>query len=93
MKNTCNYRNKILSETALSKSKNWEVCIKLCLFVSVHLKKKCERIKNVNVISIISYVFNTLFKVKECERVSTSANYLTAKVLLFDFFFPVLVMY
>ena len=27
------------------KPKNWEVCIKLCLFVSVHLKKSVKTLK------------------------------------------------
>ena len=41
------------------------VCIRA--FVNNVLK-----IKNVIIILIISYEFNTLFTVKECERVSTS---------------------
>ena len=40
--------------------------------ISSFLKKKVLKIKNVCVILIILYVFYTLFKVKECERVSTS---------------------
>ena len=53
--------------------------------------------KNVGVISIISYAFKTLFKVKECERVSTSKLLDSYSVFFFFFFFffffPVLVMY
>ena len=34
-------------------------------------KKNKKKNKSVSIISIISYIFNTLFKDKECERVST----------------------
>ena len=47
----------------------------LCKVMPVCIRsflKKVLKIKNVCVILIILYVFNTLFKVKECERVSTS---------------------
>ena len=54
------------------------------------LKKSVKKNKNVTFISIISYVFNTLFKVEECERVSTS-KLLDSKCFCL-MFFPVLVM-
>ena len=55
--------------------------------------KKCYNIKNVSVISIISYRFNTLFKVKECGRVSTSELLDSLSDFVCLLFFPVLVMY
>ena len=42
------------------------------MLVHIRSLKKVLKSKNISGISIISYVFNSLLKVKECERVSTS---------------------
>ena len=42
------------------------------MLVCIRSLKKMIKKENVTVISIISYAFNTLFKVKECEHLSTS---------------------
>ena len=71
------YSVKILEFTVIKYFQNFIIKVKKLggldkvLLVCIHSfkKKSVKKLKKkVSVISIISYVFNTLFKVKECER-------------------------
>ena len=73
------YAVKILEFTAIQYFKKFITKVqklsglyKVMLLCIRSFYKSVKKRKNVSVISIISYVFNTLFKVKECERVSMS---------------------